>query len=119
MNVLATHKDHFQLKIVLWRIQNEFQNFTVFFQLDVVLYYIHFQNTVFIGIQKNGKKYLSLECFLGLWNYSFYLQSREALCWATENDVSPPCSSPKRGAGEMLEHSRYPQWTSLTNTQNV
>ena len=42
-----------------------------------------------------------------------YLQSREALCWATENDVSPPCSSPSRGAGEMLEHSRYPQCTSL------
>lgn len=42
-----------------------------------------------------------------------YLQSREALCRATEKEVSPPCNSPSRGAGEMLEHSRYPQWTSL------
>lgn len=42
-----------------------------------------------------------------------YLQSREALCRATEKEVSPPCSSPSRGAGEMLEHSRYPQWMSL------
>lgn len=44
-----------------------------------------------------------------------YLQSREALCRATEKEVSPPWSSPSRGAGEMLEHSRYPQWTSLTH----
>lgn len=42
-----------------------------------------------------------------------YLQSREALWRATEKEVSPPWSSPRRGAGEMLEHSRYPQWTSL------
>lgn len=38
-----------------------------------------------------------------------HLQSREALCRATEKEVIPPCSSPSRGAGEMLEHSRYPQ----------
>lgn len=42
-----------------------------------------------------------------------YLHSREALCWATEKDVKPPCNSPSLGAGEMLEHSRYPQCTSL------
>lgn len=42
-----------------------------------------------------------------------HLQSREALCRATEKEVIPPCSSPSRGEGEMLEHSRYPQWTSL------
>ncbi len=42
-----------------------------------------------------------------------YLQSIEALCWATEKDVKPPCNSPSLGEGEMLEHSRYPQCTSL------
>lgn len=35
-----------------------------------------------------------------------YLQSRDALWRATEKEVSPPWSSPSRGAGEMLEHSR-------------
>lgn len=45
-----------------------------------------------------------------------YLQSSEALCWATENDVRPPCSSPNLGAGEMFEQSRYPHCTSLKHT---
>lgn len=68
------------------------------------------------------KRCITTDCFrLSVWTlsvpaltlYDAYLQSRDALCWATEKEVSPPCSSPSRGAGEMLEHSRYPQWTSL------
>lgn len=61
----------------------------------------------------------SLHASPGRWRRSFFgggalfslpegahLQSREALWRATEKEVIPPCSSPSRGEGEMLEHSR-------------